>query len=272
MTLNDLLDRWQARKRETLSFKAAENIARMVRRWKGVVGGLSPAALTPFQVQEIEKKAADGRSAAAVNSERMWFRQFVVYMMDLGVIDRDVTKGWKKRGEVKKRRTVRLGKEDVERIALCCEPWLGRFVRFAFATGLREGTIRKLTWGMVREDWVLHAPGEVLKQRKPLTVPLGKEAVAALGRRGSVGALLFPGLPAEDVVYRGFRAAVKRAGVDSGACVHSLRASFAMRLLENGAPLPVVMQLGGWSSAATLINHYYVGVGRDVAERYLEEP
>lgn len=271
MTLNELLDRWLARKKETLSCKAAENVARMVKRWRSVLGSVDPGALSPFMVEEVERLSAAGRSAAAVNQERMWFRQFVNWMVDMAFLERDVAKGWRWRKETRGRVTVALNREEMERVASCSEPWLARFVRFAWATGLREGTIRKLTWGMVDEGWTLRAPAEILKTKKPLTVPLGRDAAGALGQRHSGSVRLFEGLPSTTRVYCKFKAAVKKAGVNSGANVHSLRASFAMRLMERGTPMPIIMSLGGWTCMETVMRCYYVPVGMEGARRYLDE-
>ena len=266
--LSTYLARWLEKKKGTVTLLVANNMVRQVACWAEVIGGLEPRELGPEQVEKIERRASEGKSGAWANMHRTNFKQFVRYLLDLEVIQRDPTRGWKRRVEVKQRRTVKLTPEDIERLAAVGEAWLGRFVRFAYATGLREGTIRSLKWENVGEDGTLRVEGRQIKTRRALNVPLSEEALKALGVRGE--GLLFEGLPDAQRVYVAFKAAVRKAGVDSAAKVHDLRASFAMRLLERGASTLLVMQLGGWASAETVAKHYYVPVSREQAVKYLD--
>jgi len=267
--LSEHLAGWLRKKKEVLGFTTAVNVAHLVEVWTEVIGELVPAELTLEVVERVERRACEGKSGARGNGHRMYFRQFVRYLLERELIQKDVSVVWKKRPEVKQRRTVRLTAEDVEKIVdASSEEWLKRFVRFAFWTGLREGTIRKLKWVHVGEDGVLRVEPKDIKTKKALSAPLAKEAIKALGLRGE--GLLFEGLPAANSVYRSFKEAVRKSGVDPEAKVHDLRSSFAMRLLERGASTLLVMQLGGWSSAETISKHYYVPMSKEQIERFVD--
>lgn len=267
--LSEHLARWLRKKKEVLGFTTAVNVAHLVEVWTEVIGELAPAELTMEAVERVERRACEGKSGARGNGHRMYFRQFVKYLLERELIQKDVAVVWKLRPEVKQRRTVRLTAEDVEKIVdASSEEWLKRFVKFAFWTGLREGTIRKLKWAHVGEDGVLRVEPKDIKTRKALNAPLSKEAIRALGVRGE--GFLFEKLPTANRVYRSFKEAVRKAGVDPEAKVHDLRASFAMRLMERGASTLMIMQLGGWSSPDTIAKHYLVPLTRDQVDRFVD--
>lgn len=71
-------------------------------------------------------------------------------------------------------------------------------------------------------------------------------------------------------VQRAFKLALKRAGLDQSHTVHSLRHSFASRLIESGRPVTAVQHQLGHSSPAVTLNtysHLFDRLGQEEAVR-----
>lgn len=60
---------------------------------------------------------------------------------------------------------------------------------------------------------------------------------------------------------RGFREACQRAGL-SGVTPHTLRHTFATRLVENGVDLRTVQELGGWATLSLIQRYAHVSPSR----------
>lgn len=125
---------------------------------------------------------------------------------------------------------------------------------FSALTGLRMANVRDLVWGRV-DIWRAHAwiPRESAKGKRPISVPLGPEAVELLKAQ--------PWIPEVDRVFtycgrpitgsfntKAFRAALKRAGLEEMNW-HTLRHTWASWMAQEGASTLVLKELGGWQSA-----------------------
>ena len=126
-------------------------------------------------------------------------------------------------------------------------------MRFALETGLRRHNVTHLEWSQVDLDkrmaWI--HPDQA-KAEKAIGVPLSREAVVIL--RGQVGkhiAWVFPynGLPVTQTATKTWREALKKAGVPNGFRWHDLRHTWASWHAQDGTPLHVLQELGGWASA-----------------------
>jgi integrase len=130
---------------------------------------------------------------------------------------------------------------------------------FALATGQRRGNVLPLRWEHVdfasRRFLIL---GSTHKSGKAKQVPLGARAVDILEQqRGKhpewvfpVGRLTRGGVrtvgPAKSL-KTAWRTACKKAGV-TGLRFHDLRHQWASAHVQNGTPLKVLAELGGWAS------------------------
>lgn len=125
-------------------------------------------------------------------------------------------------------------------------------MRFALATGLRQGNILRLEWSQVdlvqRCAWI-HA--DQAKARKAIGVPLNDQALTVLSRQ--VGkherwVFTFRGQPIKQANTRAWGVALEKAGVENFRW-HDLRHTWASWLAQAGASLYELQELGGWSSA-----------------------
>ncbi|MBX9915856.1 MAG: site-specific integrase [Nitrosomonas sp.] len=124
-------------------------------------------------------------------------------------------------------------------------------VIFALSTGLRQSNVINLEWSQVdlerKAAWV--HPDQA-KARKAIHVPLNSIALAVLFRQSAKH-------PSRVFTYKGrsiswantsaWRNALKRAGIDNFRW-HDLRHTWASWLAQQGAPMNVLQELGGWES------------------------
>jgi integrase len=141
----------------------------------------------------------------------------------------------------------------VEAIRLIAElpEHLAPMVRFSLATGLRQSNVFGLEWSQIdmakRQAWI-HA--DQAKGRKAIAVPLSSEALEVLrGERFKHPSHVFTyrGKPVGYVRGRAWRHALVRAGISEFRW-HDLRHTWASWHVQNGTPLYVLQQLGGWQS------------------------
>ena len=124
-------------------------------------------------------------------------------------------------------------------------------VIFALSTGLRQSNVINLEWSQVdlerKAAWV--HPDQA-KARKAIHVPLNSIALAVLFRQSGKH-------PSRVFTYKGcsiswantsaWRNALKRAGIENFRW-HDLRHTWASWLAQQGAPMNVLQELGGWES------------------------
>ena len=122
--------------------------------------------------------------------------------------------------------------------------------RFSLATGLRESNVTGLEWSQVglarRVAWI-HA--DQSKSGKAIGIPLNKEAVVVLrGQQGNHVRRVFAygGKPVAKANTKAWRNALVRAGIDNFRW-HDLRHTWASWHVQNGTPLHILQELGGWS-------------------------
>jgi integrase len=123
--------------------------------------------------------------------------------------------------------------------------------RFTLATGLRESNVLQLEWQQIdmhrRVAWI--HPDQA-KAAKAIGVPLNDEAVAVL--RAQIGkhhkkVFTYEGKEVAKAGTLAWRKALKRAGIDNFRW-HDLRHTWASWHVQNGTPLHILKELGGWSS------------------------
>jgi integrase len=135
---------------------------------------------------------------------------------------------------------------------------LADMARMALATGLRAANITGMRWDQVdlerRMAWV--HPDQA-KARRAIPVPLNGEAMAVLQKQ--LGKHLervftYRGMPVTATTTKAWYSAVKRAGV-APLRFHDLRHTFASWHVQQGTPLSVLQELGGWQSSA-MVSRY----------------
>ena len=148
-----------------------------------------------------------------------------------------------------KRRVRWLARDEADRLVATLPEHLAAMARFSLETGLRRSNVTGLEWPQVdlarRTAWI-HA--DQAKGRKAIAVPLSASAVAII--RGQIGkhpthVFSFRGKPVRQVNTKAWRAALQRVGIENFRW-HDLRHTWASWHVQDGTPLHVLQELGGW--------------------------
>ena len=159
-------------------------------------------------------------------------------------------------------------------------------LELAYASGLRLAELRGIRLEQLHLDaGFINVIGKGNKER---VVPVGRKAVAALGRYLSTGRprLVKPRSPgnvfltrrgtpfAPVTLWLRVKQRVHRAGITRNVTPHMLRHSFATHLLEHGADLRVIQELLGHASISTteLYTHVAGNRLREVHRKYHPRP
>jgi integrase len=135
---------------------------------------------------------------------------------------------------------------------------------FTLATGLRRKNVMLLQWSQIdlkkRIAWI--HPDEA-KARKAIGVPLGKVALDVLHRR--IGTNLtyvftFNDHTVTDVTTKAWYKALERTGIQRGFRWHDLRHTWASWHAQNGTPLNVLQEMGGWSSPLMVQRYAHLSI------------
>jgi integrase len=156
-----------------------------------------------------------------------------------------------------------LSPDEEEKLVQNAAPFLQGLIQFALNTGLRVGELFVLPWFSVDlEEGILNvfAP----KTQKTRAVPINSVArkileAWALNRKNE---FVFynheTGKPFVDL-KAGFALACKKAGI-TGVTWHSLRHTFASRLLNRGADIVTVQQLLGHSTVTVTMRYTHTNL------------
>jgi integrase len=145
---------------------------------------------------------------------------------------------------------------------------LQAMMRFTLATGLRESNVTKLEWRQIdmqrRCTWI-HA--DQAKGNKAIAVPLNDDALkvicSQLGKH-HVRVFTFKGKVVNDANTKAWRKALKRTGIEDFRW-HDLRHTWASWHIQNGTPLHVLKELGGWADLSMVLRYAHL------SSRHLEE-
>lgn len=128
---------------------------------------------------------------------------------------------------------------------------LADMTRFTLATGLRESNVLELEWSQIdlqrRVAWI--HPDQA-KAGRAIGVPLNDDAIAVIKLQiGKHSARIFTykGVPIKKAGTAAWRRALVRAGIINFRW-HDLRHTWARWHVQNGTPLHILKELGGWSS------------------------
>ena len=150
-----------------------------------------------------------------------------------------------------KRRIRWLTPEQVKRLLSELPIHQQEMVIFALSTGLRQSNVLNLEWSQIDLDrkaaWI--HPDQA-KARKAIHVPLNSVAISVLFRQiGKHTSRVFTylGNPIAWANTRAWKKALKRAEIENFRW-HDLRHTWASWLAQQGTPMNVLQELGGWES------------------------
>lgn len=153
----------------------------------------------------------------------------------------------------KDRRLTREEAEDLRRS--CVMPHVRLFVEVALGTGGRSGAILSLQWGMVDlgQRRIRFCGSEKQKSRAQ-AVPINETLLQALteAKEGAMTdyVIEWAGQPVKSI-KRGFREAVKRAGLGADVTPHVLRHTAASWMAEAGVPMSEIAAVLGHRDSRT---------------------
>jgi integrase len=154
-----------------------------------------------------------------------------------------------------------LTSEEAARLMDELEPHTKLMAKFSLATGLRAANVINLQWHQIdmqrRCAWI---EAENSKNGKAISTPLNDDAMAVL--RSQIGkhethVFTFRGKPVTVVNTLSWRKALKRAGINDFRW-HDLRHTWASWHIQNGTPLHVLKELGGWSDLKMVLRYAHL--------------
>jgi integrase len=163
--------------------------------------------------------------------------------------------------EAKKR--IRWISPDEARRLLDAIPtnWMRDTTEMAFNTGLRWSNIIGLEWNQVdlmrKRAWI-HA--DQAKAKKPIGIPLNEAAIAVIRRQlGKHSRYVFAhsGTPRAKSDNAQWTRACRRANIENFR-FHDTRHTWASWHVQNGTPLNVLMELGGWSNYEMVLRYAHL--------------
>lgn len=153
--------------------------------------------------------------------------------------------------KIKKHRIRWLTVNEAKRLIEECPRHLKALVRFSLATGLRMTNVTRLEWSQVdlsrKVAWI--HPDQA-KARRAIAVPLNADAMSVLiAERCKHDTYVFTyrGNPVLEANTKAFKSALARANIRDFRW-HDLRHTWASWHAQNGTPLHVLKELGGWES------------------------
>lgn len=161
-----------------------------------------------------------------------------------------------------KRRVRWLTQVQAERLMAALPVHLSLMVRFSLATGLRQRNVVELEWSQVdlasATCWI-HA--DQAKARRAIHVPLNSEALAVLQQvKGNHPKRVFTyrSNPIVQVTTKAWYRALKESHITDFRW-HDLRHTWASWHVQNGTPLNVLQELGGWESVEMVRRYAHLG-------------
>lgn len=168
-----------------------------------------------------------------------------------------------------------LTRQEAARLLAELPPHLRAMARFTLATGLRQGNVKRLRWARVDLErgraWVV---AEEAKAGQAIPVPLSPAAVQVVAeQRGRHPEYVFTykGQPITQVGTKAWRGALERAGIKDFRW-HDLRHTWASWHAQNGTPMNVLQELGGWRDSEMVQRYAHLDMEHleGYAQRYAD--
>jgi integrase len=162
------------------------------------------------------------------------------------------------------RRVRYLTAAQAQRLLAQLPSHLADMAAFSLSTGLRKSNVTGLQWSQVDlarcMAWV-HP--DQSKTRKAIAVPLNQDAMRILAvqtGRHSTHVFAFKGETVVKVNTAAWKKALQRAGIEDFRW-HDLRHTWASWHVQNGTPLNVLQELGGWESPQMVRRYAHFSAG-----------
>jgi len=259
-TWDDAVARWLIEKADKASLKSDQCIIRWLDRY---LSGLSISDITRPVVDSLaHKKISTGVANGTVNRMLALLRSILIR----------ASVDWEWLPVVPKVRLLRepvrrvryITKAQAESLLLQLPSHLAEMATFSLATGLRKSNVTGLCWSQIdlsRQLAWIHP--DQSKTRKAIVVPLNMDAVRVitlqLGKH-PIRVFSYKGEPVKQVTTAAWYKALKRCGIEDFRW-HDLRHTWASWHVQNGTPLNVLQELGGWESSQMVRRYAHFSAG-----------
>jgi integrase len=233
----------------------------IVAHLNGAFGNMQLPGITGHSIARYINARREAVSPATVNRELAGLKRMFYLAQEWGHYrGKNPVKGIKFLPE--DNLMLRTLSEGEERALLAdCSPYLQDLVVFSTNTGLRHGDILRLTWKEVdlERGWLTIVPRKTRK--KVLEVPLNEKALGVVKGWHGIAKCEYVFYNPETGgqwkdLWLGFKKACRKAGLDD-VNFHTLRHTFATRLLANGVDLVTVKELLGHADIRTTLRYVY---------------
>jgi len=155
-----------------------------------------------------------------------------------------------------------ITREEATRLYAELPPHLEAMARFTLATGLRESNVTRLEWSQIdiirKTAWIY---ADQAKGKHDIPVPLNAEAITVL--RQQIGkhnrrVFTYKENPIAHANGKAFRNALARANIKDFRW-HDLRHTWASWHIQNGTPIHVLKELGGWKTLEMVQRYAHLG-------------
>lgn len=256
-TWQEAVVRWLNEKKDKRALKDDQSILRWLHPY---MTGVHLHEIDRAKIEELKReKLATGVTPATVNRMLALVRGILsVALKDWEWID---TRPNIREMPEPEHRIRWITVEEAERLLDELPPHLAEMVRFSLATGLRDANVTKLRWGQIDLQqghcW-LHA--DQMKGKKALPVSLNEDAINCIRRQ--LGKHLefvftYKGKPVTRANNHAWKKALKRAGIENFRW-HDLRHTWASWHVQNGTPLNVLKEMGGWSDYKMVLRYAHL--------------
>lgn len=231
------------------------------KRLLGYFGDIVLTKITPKSVSQYkQKRREDGMAAATINRELSLLGHAINISIKEWEWLRDNPVSRVSKEKVNNKVGRWLSFEEEEALLKESPQWLREIISFAILTGLRRGEILSLRWDRVdlfkkviyifeqknkgHDTLPLESALDILKERaKVRSIKTNLVFYSAVGTKIS-----------GNNVRRAFMMACERAGI-KGVTFHTLRHTFATRLVEAGVDIFIVQKLGRWKDMKMVMRY-----------------
>jgi len=248
--VNWILDRYE---QDRQSAKSIDRITSHLRSVRREFGPVSPADLSVPAV--IHKWRGEGTSDGTIRTRLLLLRAALGWAAKMKYIDAAPYIPAPPPGKARERFLTR---DEFKRLYMAAEePHIKTFLALGVMTGLRNGAILSLRWNQIDAEGRFIRPTGGSANKKRADIRIGPDLMLALGTawwlRHGPYVVQWRGQQVKSV-KTGFRAAVRRSGIDH-VTIHDLRRTCAMWQAEKGVSIEEIAEWLG-DSVSIARKHY----------------
>ena len=239
-----------------------------LRRLAESFSGMRLSTLSPFLVEKHKQKRIQAGARVRANRELAVLKSLFNRCRDWKLIECENPAVHVKMLKEPRQRLRFLEPEEEDRLLAACAEPLRTIILLGIHTGIRlKSEALTLRWADVDVGRrTLSVAAAFAKSGTCRTVALNSLVLAALEELPRAGEFVFvkPGGDPYTSVRNSFGTACRLAGLRD-VTPHTLRHTFATRLIENGTDLRKVQELGGWAQIKMLERYGHVTPSRKAA-------